>query len=65
MVLVPAVILLQDNIGFRIVLLELADKIPDFHFFFLPDLIHAKVLALHFFSSYPAMMQKSCNGLTT
>ena len=48
---VPAVVLLQDDISFGIVILKLRDKVLDFHFFFLPAVIHAKVRALHFFSS--------------
>ena len=46
-----AVFLLQDDVSFGIVILELSDEILDFHFFFLPALIQARVRALHFFSS--------------
>ena len=45
------VVLLQDDISFGIMVLKLRDKVLDFHFFFLPALIQAKVRALHFFSS--------------
>ena len=48
---VSAITFFQNDIRLRIVILKLLDKILDFHFFFLPALIQAKVRALHFFSS--------------
>ena len=48
---VSAITFFQNDIRLRIVILKLLDKVLDFHFFFLPALIHASVRALHFFSS--------------
>ncbi len=41
----------EDDICVRVEVFEALDKIFDFHFFFLPDLIHDKVRALQRFFS--------------
>lgn len=48
---ISTVTLFQNDIRLWVVILKLFDKVLDFHFFFLPALIHASVRALHFFSS--------------